>query len=128
MRENTDQNNSKYWHFSQRLIPALSPSTKQYVKHIATRSSHWRCSVKKVFLKILQISQENTYVRVLFYKVAGLRDWNFIEMRLQHRCFPVKFAKFLRTPILKNISERLIHLILKNICEFILKNLKMATN
>ena len=24
------------------------------------RSSHWRCSVKKVFLKILQNSQENT--------------------------------------------------------------------
>ena len=26
---------------------------------------------------------------------------NFIEKRLQHRCFPVNIAKFLRTPILK---------------------------
>ena len=42
-------------------------------------------------LKILQISQEN-----------------IIKKRLQHRCFPVKFAKFLRTPILKNIYERLL--------------------
>ena len=28
---------------------------------------------------------------------------NFIKKRLQHRCFRVKFAKFLRTLILKNI-------------------------
>ena len=27
-----------------------------------------------------------------------LRPCNIIEKRLQHRCFPVKFAKFLRTP------------------------------
>ena len=33
----------------------------------------------------------------LFNKVAGLRGWNFIK-RLQHRCFPGKFAKFLRRP------------------------------
>ena len=28
----------------------------------------------------------------------GLKVCNFIEKRLQHRFFPVKFAKFLRTP------------------------------
>ena len=28
------------------------------------------------------------------------------QKRLQHRCFPVKFAKLLRTPILKNICEQ----------------------
>ena len=27
--------------------------------------------------------------------------------RLQHWCFPVNFAKFLKAPILKNICERL---------------------
>ena len=27
----------------------------------------------------------------------GLKTWNFIKNRLQHRYFPVKFAKFLRT-------------------------------
>ena len=30
---------------------------------------------------------------------------NFIKKRLEHRCFPMNFAKFLRTPILKNISD-----------------------
>ena len=29
----------------------------------------------------------------LFYKVAGLKDWNFIKKR-QHRCFPAIFEKF----------------------------------
>ena len=33
---------------------------------------------------------------------------NFIKKRLQHRCFSVNFAKFLRTPILKNIWEQLL--------------------
>ena len=33
---------------------------------------------------------------------------NFIKTRLQHRFFPVKFEKFLRIPILKNIYERLL--------------------
>ena len=34
----------------------------------------------------------------LFNKVAGPQACNFIKMRLQYSCFPVKFAKFLRTP------------------------------
>ena len=62
------------------------------------RSSHQSRSVKKVFLKISGISQENT--------CAGVG--NFIKKRLQHRCFPVKFAKFLKTPLLKNICQRLL--------------------
>ena len=44
-----------------------------------------RCSVKKVFLEILQNSQENTCARDSFSEI------------LWHRCFPVNFAKFLRT-------------------------------
>ena len=44
----------------------------------------------------------------LFNNVAGLQACNFIKKILQHWCFPIKFAKFLRTPILKNISERLL--------------------
>ena len=32
----------------------------------------------------------------LFDKVAGLKVCNFIGKRFQRRCFPVKFAKFVR--------------------------------
>ena len=38
----------------------------------------------------------------------GPQACNFIKKRLQHRCFPVNIAKFLRGPILKNICERLL--------------------
>ena len=33
----------------------------------------------------------------LFNKVAGSKACNFVKKRLQRRCFPVKFLKFLRT-------------------------------
>ena len=54
-----------------------------------------RCSSKQMFLKILQISQA---LESLFNKVAVQKVCNFIEKRLQHRCFLVKFAKYFRTP------------------------------
>ena len=44
----------------------------------------------------------------LFNKAASLQACNFIKKRLQCRGFPVKIAKFLRTPILKNICELLL--------------------
>ena len=30
--------------------------------------------------------------------IAGLKGYNFIKEKLQHRCFPVNNAKFFRTP------------------------------
>ena len=64
-----------------------------------------------MFLEIKQNSQENTCVRVSFLiklQASALKFW--------HRCFPVNFAKFLRTPFLKEhhwwllLKIRLIHL------------------
>ena len=39
---------------------------KKQVFYFVFRSSHRRCSLKKVFLEISQNSQENTYARVSF--------------------------------------------------------------
>ena len=50
----------------------------------------WWCSVKKVFLKI---------------QGPGHRPETLLKKRLWHRCFPVNFAKFLRTPFLQNIWD-----------------------
>ena len=44
---------------------------------------------------------------LFFNKVAGLWPATLIKKRLWHRCFPVNFAKFLRTP-LQNTSGRLL--------------------
>ena len=63
----------------------------------------------------------------LLNKVPGLKACNFIEKKLQHRCFPMKFAKFLRTTILKNICERLLFLLHANLYKFLLKNLLTKT-
>ena len=38
----------------------------------------------------------------LFNEVADLKACDFIKKRLQYRCYPVKFAKFLRTPYLED--------------------------
>ena len=37
----------------------------------------------------------------MFFNIDVPQAGNFIKKRLQHRCFPVKLAKFLRTPFLK---------------------------
>ena len=62
--------------------------------HLASEAAIGGVLQQKVFLKISQISHENSS--------------NFIKKSLQHRCFPVKFAKFLKTSILKNTCERLL--------------------
>ena len=55
---------------------------------------------EKVFLEITQNSQENICARVslLIKLLLGLRPATLSKKRLWHRCFPVNFAKFLRTP------------------------------
>ena len=58
-----------------------------------------------MFLKISQISQENTCARV-----------SLLKKRLWRNRFPVNFAKFLRTPFLQNTSERLLLYYLKRLC------------
>ena len=94
---------------------------------IRSRSSHQRCCIKKFVLKNSQNSQENTCARVSFLmklqafgvvkkfakitgyhirqslfsnKIAGLRPATLLKKRLWQSCFPVTFAKFLRTPFL----------------------------
>ena len=45
---------------------------------------------------------------LIFNKVAGLRPTTLLKKRLRYRCFPLNFAKFLRTPFLYNTSGRLL--------------------
>ena len=56
-----------------------------------------------MFLKIPQISQENTCWSLFLIKLHPWRPYyrpeGLTEKRLQHRCFPQKFAKILRTTV-----------------------------
>ena len=54
------------------------------------------CSVKKLFSKISQNSQERTWTQYLFCKVIGLHPPTSLKNRLLRWCFPVNFNEFLR--------------------------------
>ena len=63
-----------------------------------------RCSIRKLFLKILQYSQKNTCVGVsLLMKMQAFSP----VILLKKQAFSVNIAKFLRIPVLKNMCERL---------------------
>ena len=55
----------------------------------------------RCFLKFRQFHRKTPVLESRFNKVAGLKACNFIKKRFQHSCFPVKFAKFIRTPFFK---------------------------
>ena len=77
--------------------------TKKLTKLVAQR-----CSVKNLFLKCCSIHRKTPVLESILNTVAGLKTYNFILKRLQHRYFPVNIAKFLRTSVLKNICEQLL--------------------
>ena len=71
-----------------------------------------RCSVKKMFLKVLQNWQENTW--------SESRPATLVKKRLWHRYFPVNFTKFLRTPFLtKHFRWRLLTCFTHNRTEYV---------
>ena len=72
--------------------------------HLSYRSSSQRCSVKKVFLKISQYSQDKTCPRVFFIKVAGLRSATLLKETLAQVlsyefCYIFKNTFFYKTPL-----------------------------
>ena len=74
---------------------------------IINRSSHRRCSVRKGFFirNCAKITGKYLCQSLYFNKVGSAA---LLKQRLRHRCFPINFAKFLRTPFLQNTSGRLL--------------------
>ena len=62
--------------------------------HFQKQSSS--CSVKKLLLKLMKNSQENTCVGVSFNKVASLQACNFTKKRLQCRVFYFEFCEIFK--------------------------------
>ena len=68
-----------------------------------------RCSIRKGVLKnFAKFTGKHLCQSLFFNKVAGVKPATLLKKRLWHRCFPVNFAKFLRTPFLQNTSGRLL--------------------
>ena len=75
----------------------------KFQKQPAEESCKKTCSQK-----CLKILRKTPVPESLLNKVAGLRSATLLKKRLRHRCFPVNFAEFLKTPFLQNTSERLL--------------------
>ena len=60
------------------------------------------------FCQILEAAKKTPAPETLFNKVVALRPATLLKKSLLHRCFPMNFAKFLRTCFLHNTSERLL--------------------
>ena len=78
-------------------------------------------SVSCIYHDYLEAATGSVLKKLLTYKgkhlcwslfLIKLQACKFIEKRLQYWCFPLHVNKFLRTPILKYISKRLLLIIL----------------
>ena len=77
-------------------------------------SSHQRCSVRKGVLRnFVNFTGKHLWQSLFFNKIAGPRPATLLKKRLWHRCVPVNFAKFLRTPFLTEhlwvIASKTVH-------------------
>ena len=130
MWQNADQNNSEYGHFSRSDVSdemacfdvknirgddvffIKSDDIAEYLtlenfQVFLHRSRHRRCSVKKDVLRNFTKFTEKHLRQSLFCKkIAALRPATLLKKKLWHSCFPVNFAKFLRTPFLQNTPGR----------------------
>ena len=73
---------------------------------LTTRSSHQRCSVMKGILRnFAKFTGKHLCQGLFFNQVVGLGPAALLKKRLWHRCFPVNFAKFLRTPFYRILPD-----------------------
>ena len=69
------------------------------------RISHHRCSVRiGVLRNFAKFTRKHLCQSHFFNKVADLQA-TLLKKWLWHRCFPVNFAEFLRTPFLQNTGR-----------------------
>ena len=54
---------------------------------------------KGILENFAKFTGKHLYQSLFFNKVADPRPATFLKKKLRHRCFPVNFANFLRTPI-----------------------------
>ena len=57
---------------------------------------------KSVLENLVKFTGKNLCQSLFFDKFAGLRPETLLKKRLWHKCFPVNFAKYLRTPFYRS--------------------------
>ena len=103
-------NGSPYCHTYWKRIPVFSGVNEQRKTWGSSEAVARRCSMKKVFhMGVLRNFEKFTGKHVcqdlFFNKAASLCPTTLLKNILWHRCFPLNFAKFLRTLFLQNTSS-----------------------
>ena len=76
------------------------------------KSSHLQMFLNSCSKTFHKFYRKTLVMESIFNKVAG-----FIKKRIRHRCSPVKFTKFLRTPFFtEDLRWLLLKLLLKEVC------------
>ena len=101
---------SNVWSQNGLLVGTKETNRTRYNKSFGR--SHRRCSAKRdVVNNFANFTRKNLYWSLLLIR-CKYQACNFFKKRLQHKCFPVKSAKLLRTFNLSNSNERLLLYIL----------------
>ena len=98
----------RWWkHFPTKYYPTIAKYTISYKLLIV--DSVVPLEVKSLSQNFIEIQNQSPWdvVKKLFLKTL-LKAVTLLKMRLRQRCFPVNFAKFLRTSILQNNCEWLL--------------------
>ena len=61
---------------------------------------------KGILRNFTKFTEKHLFQNLFFDKVTGFRPAPLRKKRLWHRCFPLNFAKLLRTLFLQNTSGR----------------------
>ena len=77
---------------------------------------------KSVFKNFAIFTGKNLCWSLFLIKLQAFSPSDFTKKRIQHRCFPVNNAKFLRKTILKNLCERLLLRTEEHLCSRTLLN------
>ena len=85
---------------SKTYVPIWAKSVSYYKGQPRWKNKFQKQSLADFKLGVLKNFVNSTRNMSLFNKVAKVCDT--VKKRLQHRCFPVKFVNFLRTPFFKN--------------------------
>ena len=94
---------------------------KEYLTklHSVTMALNSRSSRSQIFFKLGVLKNLEIFTGKylcwnlsLFNEIAGLKAYNFIKKRLQHRCFPVNIAKFVRAYFKEHLWWLLLNFIL----------------
>ena len=78
------------------LIEKLGVLNCWRYKGLNSRSSHEKCSIKKVFLKISPNSQENTCARVSYLIKLQASTCNFIKNEIRAQVFSCEFFQIFK--------------------------------